>query len=296
MESKKVDGGYEVTSCSYPKKKYLVSKDVDGNNICSCPAFSFNKSIDCKHIKYVNDNPTKAMDAIWAPEETKLVKLDKIKIPEMYMEYTPYKDSKTKKVHTVPTVTVNGYMYAAYKMPIDMQPKRIEVIPVQFPCEDNKWTAFAQCTIETMDGKTFTDFAEANKENVKLYTIHPHLPRMASTRARGRALRVWLFPYVGYLCSEELYTVYADKEVAQGLLVDSQKKEIRKELVRFNDDLGHFDHDQSITLKCFVESLTVSEATDVVVKLKEMTIFDYQSFVALKRDVKCEDTPPENTQ
>lgn len=48
--------------------------------------------------------------------------------------------------------------------------------------------AMAQATVITPDGKRFTEVGDADKENTNAM-IARHLPRMAATRAKGRALR-----------------------------------------------------------------------------------------------------------
>ena len=57
-----------------------------------------------------------------------------------------------------------------------------------FPSEANGWTAYASATVTTPSGQKFTEAADANAENTNRQ-IAKHVPRMALTRAKGRALK-----------------------------------------------------------------------------------------------------------
>lgn len=65
--------------------------------------------------------------------------------------------------------------------------KRIDVEVVQIPNEDNGMLAVARAQVETDDG-VFTDIGDASPMSVA-HSIQPHLLRMASTRAKARAMR-----------------------------------------------------------------------------------------------------------
>ena len=57
---------------------------------------------------------------------------------------------------------------------------------VQFPKQENNYTAIAEATLVDLDGGTWTDFADANANNCT-GLVAPHFPRLASTRAKARA-------------------------------------------------------------------------------------------------------------
>jgi hypothetical protein len=59
---------------------------------------------------------------------------------------------------------------------------------VQIPSEQNEYVAIVQATAMFPEGKVFTDYGDASPRNTSA-TIATALIRMASTRAKGRALR-----------------------------------------------------------------------------------------------------------
>jgi hypothetical protein len=65
--------------------------------------------------------------------------------------------------------------------------KSIEVDVLQFPTKENNMTAICKATAKTKD-EIYTDIGDANPQSVNK-NIAPHLIRMASTRAKARALR-----------------------------------------------------------------------------------------------------------
>jgi hypothetical protein len=80
---------------------------------------------------------------------------------------------------------------------------------IQMPAEENGWTAVAQATVTMKDGSAFTEFGDASPKNVGAKIINS-LPRMALTRAKGRALRDAV--NVGVTMAEEL----GDMEESRG--------------------------------------------------------------------------------
>lgn len=76
----------------------------------------------------------------------------------------------------------------------------IDVELIQVPNEDNEMTAIAKATAKTKD-KTFVDIGDASPKSVNRM-IAPHIIRMASTRAKARALRD--LTNVGMTALEEL--------------------------------------------------------------------------------------------
>jgi predicted nucleic acid-binding Zn finger protein len=66
--------------------------------------------------------------------------------------------------------------------------KRLLVEVIQFPTDNNGHEAIAKATAESCSGEVFEDIGDANPKNVNSM-ITPHLIRMASTRAKARAIR-----------------------------------------------------------------------------------------------------------
>jgi hypothetical protein len=66
--------------------------------------------------------------------------------------------------------------------------KAIEVEIVQIPTQENEHTAIMRATVIMQDGASFSDYGDASPRNVNS-KIATALLRMASTRAKGRALR-----------------------------------------------------------------------------------------------------------
>ncbi len=79
--------------------------------------------------------------------------------------------------------------------------QRIEIQSLQLPSPENDYTAVCLASITTTGGETFVDIGDANPNNVT-HKIAPHIIRMASTRAKARALRDLC--NTGMTCVEEL--------------------------------------------------------------------------------------------
>lgn len=93
-------------------------------------------------------------------------------------------------------VTYEGLLDLAHQQDL----KSISVDLVQLPSQDNAYTAVCKATVKTKD-KVFTDFGDASPNSVRS-TLTPHIIRMASTRAKARALRD--FTNIGMTAIEEL--------------------------------------------------------------------------------------------
>lgn len=94
--------------------------------------------------------------------------------------------------------------------------KSIEVELVQIPSTENENTAICRATVITDDDRKFIDFGDANPQNTEEFIL-PHLIRMASTRAKARALRD--MTNVGMTSVEELYA--DDKAFVESLKEES---------------------------------------------------------------------------
>jgi hypothetical protein len=77
----------------------------------------------------------------------------------------------------------------------------MEVEILQFPNKENGNQAIVKAYAESKLGETFSDIGDADPTNCN-YKVAKHLLRMASTRAKARALRD--FTNIGMTCLEEL--------------------------------------------------------------------------------------------
>lgn len=93
-------------------------------------------------------------------------------------------------------VTYEGLLDLAHQQELES----IAVDLVQLPSQDNAYTAVCKATVKTKD-KVFTDFGDASPNSVRS-NLTPHIIRMASTRAKARALRD--FTNIGMTAIEEL--------------------------------------------------------------------------------------------
>ena len=96
---------------------------------------------------------------------------------------------------------------------------KLEVEHLQFPTKENGNEAICRAAAERKTGEVFSDIGDANPGNCHTM-IAKHLIRMASTRAKGRALRDMC--NIGIACLEEL----ADFDDVIGS--DKPKKATRK--------------------------------------------------------------------
>lgn len=103
-------------------------------------------------------------------------------------------------------ITVEGLVAIAHEKGIWKLDSQI----LQFPNQENKWTAICSCTIggydlNPIDGSirevTYTEIGDANEQNCGKM-VAPAYIRMASTRAIGRVLRK--YTNVDMLCSNEI--------------------------------------------------------------------------------------------
>lgn len=93
-------------------------------------------------------------------------------------------------------VTYEGLLDLAHQMDL----VSIDVELLQFPSEENNMTAIARAVATTEKGH-FSDIGDANPNSVN-NMLKPHIIRMASTRAKARALRD--LTNVGMTAIEEL--------------------------------------------------------------------------------------------
>src|SRR5215207_6655526 len=99
----------------------------------------------------------------------------------------PIRDEHNQKVQ-------GGSEHVLYKGLLAMAHERwrsgwsLEARITEYPSAANGQTTFAEATVTTPDEMRFTEMADANAQNTNKM-IAPHAPRMALTRAKGRALR-----------------------------------------------------------------------------------------------------------
>lgn len=88
-------------------------------------------------------------------------------------------------------INLQGKSFVTYEGLLDLAHqknlKSIHVELVQAPTKENNMTAICKATIVTDKG-TFIDYGDASPASVNS-KIQPHIIRMASTRAKARALR-----------------------------------------------------------------------------------------------------------
>lgn len=89
---------------------------------------------------------------------------------------------------------------------------------VQYPSEDNRWTAICKCTVggydydpvtEKIREVEYSDIADANEGNCTKMVANSYI-RMASTRAIGRALRK--YTNFDIVCSSEISEIIDNSE------------------------------------------------------------------------------------
>lgn len=93
-------------------------------------------------------------------------------------------------------VTYEGLLDLAHQMGLES----LEVDLIQFPNEENNMTAIARA-VATTEKNRFSDIGDASPRSVN-NMLAPHIIRMASTRAKARALRD--LTNVGMTAVEEL--------------------------------------------------------------------------------------------
>jgi len=100
---------------------------------------------------------------------------------------------------------IKGKDFVLYAGVLDLATQKgllkLEVELLQYPSKENGNAAICRAVAEGKSGQVFTDIGDANPNNCHSL-IAPHLIRMASTRAKGRALRDMC--NIGIACLEEL--------------------------------------------------------------------------------------------
>jgi hypothetical protein len=102
-------------------------------------------------------------------------------------------------------INIHGKDFVLYAGLLDLAHQKgllkLDVTPVQYPSKENNMEAICLAVAESKYGESFKDIGDANPLNTDK-TIAKHILRMASTRAKSRALRD--FVNVGMTAFEEL--------------------------------------------------------------------------------------------
>jgi hypothetical protein len=162
--------------------KCLVTEDREQ---CTCMDYLKNSPTDpnfrCKHLMAIlNCAPEGA-------EKKQFLKKRQPKLDERFIKNIEGKDF----------VLYAGLLDLAHQK--GMTSMEVEIL--QFPNKDNGNQAIVKAFAESKLGETFSDIGDADPTNCT-YKVAKHILRMASTRAKARALRD--FTNIGMTCLEEL--------------------------------------------------------------------------------------------
>jgi predicted nucleic acid-binding Zn finger protein len=178
------DGQFFVES-ERGKILYNVILD-DEETSCTCGDFAKNSKKDsnfrCKHILSV-------MNAI----------------PKREVENARFCEKQVPRLDDRFMTNIKGKDFVLYAGVLDLATQKgllkLEVELLQFPTKENGNEAICRAVAESKTGEVFSDIGDANPKNCHAMIVK-HLIRMASTRAKGRALRDMC--NIGIACIEEL--------------------------------------------------------------------------------------------
>ena len=166
---------------------YKVCYAADGKeNYCTCGDFAKGGKADplfkCKHLlAVINCLPTGDVGNAHYLERAKP------KLDERFI------------------ITVDGQDFCKYAGLLDLAHQKklskIDVEILQYPTQENEKTAICKALALTVTGDSFSDVGDANPSNCNA-RVSKHIIRMASTRAKARALRD--LTDIGMTCLEEL--------------------------------------------------------------------------------------------
>ena len=126
-------------------------------------------------------------------------------IPMVQQEPTTIKERPAPKLDDRFIMSIQGRDFVKYDGLLDLAHQnglmKLEVEILQYPNKDNDNAAICRAIATSNNGEIFTDIGDAYPGNVNRM-IAPHILRMASTRAKARALRD--FVNIGLCCVEEL--------------------------------------------------------------------------------------------
>ena len=155
---------------------------TDEKEMCTCLDYQKNAPGDphfrCKHLMAVlNCAPEGA-------EKKAFLKKRQPKLDERF----------TKNIEGKDFVLYSGLLDLAHQK--GMVSMEVEIL--QFPTKENGHQAICRAMVESKLGESFTDVGDADTTNCNFKVVATHLLRMASTRAKARALRD--FTNVGMTC------------------------------------------------------------------------------------------------
>jgi hypothetical protein len=165
------DGQFFVES---EKGKILYNVILDDEETsCTCGDFAKNSKKDpdfrCKHMLSV-------MNAI----------------PKREVENAIFCEKHVPKLDDRFMINIKGKDFVLYAGVLDLATQKgllkLEVELLQFPTKENGNEAICRAVAESKTGEVFSDIGDANPKNCHELIVK-HLIRMASTRAKGRALR-----------------------------------------------------------------------------------------------------------
>jgi len=177
-------GKYFVESS---KGKILYNVIFDGDvHGCTCGDYARNAKKDpefkCKHILAVENSVT-----------------------DEDMESTKFLEKNMPRLKDGFLKNIKGKDFVLYAGVLDLATQKgllkLEVELLQYPTKENGHEAICRAIAEGKNGELFSDIGDANPNNCTPM-IAKHLIRMASTRAKGRALRDMC--NIGIACLEEL--------------------------------------------------------------------------------------------
>jgi predicted nucleic acid-binding Zn finger protein len=178
------DGSFYVES---EKGKILYNVILDDQQTsCTCGDFAKNFPKDsnfrCKHILSV-------LNAI----------------PKKEIESARFCEKHVPKLDDRFITNIKGKDFVLYAGVLDLATQKgllkLEVELLQFPTKKNGNEAICHAIAESKTGEVFSDIGDANPNNCHSMIVK-HLIRMASTRAKARALRDMC--NIGIACIEEL--------------------------------------------------------------------------------------------
>ena len=178
------DGSFYVES---EKGKILYNVILDDEETsCTCGDFAKNSKKDsnfqCKHMLAV-------LNAI----------------PKREVENARFCEKSVPKLDDRFMTNIKGKDFVLYAGVLDLATQKgllkLEVDLLQYPTKENGNEAICRAVAESGTGEIFADIGDANPANCHSM-IAKHLIRMASTRAKGRALRDMC--NIGIACLEEL--------------------------------------------------------------------------------------------
>ncbi|HOE13268.1 MAG TPA: SWIM zinc finger domain-containing protein [bacterium] len=179
----RLEDGINYVESSDGKVCYRV--DVNGKVSCTCGDFAGHVKRDpdfkCKHILAVLNGGTSEISPSSGNAN------GRARLDERFLSNIQGKDF----------VLYAGLLDLAHQHGLI----RLEVEPLQIPTKENGNLAICRAIATTRNGEVFSDIGDADPGNVNR-KIAPHIFRMASTRAKARALRD--LANIGITCLEEL--------------------------------------------------------------------------------------------